>query len=200
MYSTHSIYSHIYCSCMFLFISNTLICLLHVSSIIFYLVSLWFFLFAVSFFLFSSDHHHYAPYPLPPLLIFVRHSSPPSFKMLVGSRTISMGSWWPAAPSLWSLPAIVPGPTAAWLLHSINRTHTGLITTVNCNVLLWPQSWEKHLRIYISFYVRVPWEFVIHSTEVFNNSARVTSSVKFITSEWHAYVHMINKINQSFLL
>lgn len=54
-------------------------------------------------------------------------SRPPSLlpsilHMSVGSRTISRGSRWPAAPSLWSFPAIVPGPTAAWLPHSINHT------------------------------------------------------------------------------
>lgn len=48
----------------------------------------------------------------PPLLL------PPILQMSVGSRTISRGSQWPVAPSLWSFPAIVPGLTAARLQHS----------------------------------------------------------------------------------
>lgn len=150
--STHSIYSHTFtapvrfCSPRTrLFVSRTSF------SIIFYLVSLWFFLFAVSFFLFSSDHHHYAPSSS--LLSTCRPSLLPSIlQMLVGSRTISRGSWWPTAPSLWSLPAIVPGLTAAWLLHSINRIHAGLITTAHCSALAsiigetletWVHAWKQ---------------------------------------------------------
>lgn len=127
------------------------------SSIVFYLVSLCFFLFAVSFFLFSPDHHHHnVPLP-PPLLSSCRPSLLPSIlQMLVGSRTISRGSWWPAAPSLWSFPAIVPGPTAAWLLHSINHTHNNHRCTLT--VLLGPPSWEEHWRLENIHESRIPWE------------------------------------------
>lgn len=81
-----------------------------------------------------SDHHHYAR---PSSLLSSRCPSllPSILQMLVGSRTISRGSWWPAAPSLRSLPAIVPGPTPDWFLHSINHTHTDLITTEHCSDL-----------------------------------------------------------------
>lgn len=108
--------------------------LLHVLSIVFYL-SLWFFLFAVSFFLFSSLTTIIMLRPAPHLSSCRPLLLPSILQMLVGSRTISRGSRWPAAPSLWSLPAIVPGSTAAWLLHSINRTHTGLIPTALCSAL-----------------------------------------------------------------
>lgn len=69
---------------------------------------------------------------LPLLLPF----TPPLHPSNVGGRTISTGSWWLAAPpSLWSLPAIVLGPTATRLLHSINSTHNGLIANIHCSAL-----------------------------------------------------------------
>lgn len=80
-----------------------------------------FFLFAVSFFLFSSHRHRCV---LSRSLLSSCPSLLPSIlQTSVGSRTISRGSRRPAAPSLLSLPAIVPAPTAAQLLHSINPQH-----------------------------------------------------------------------------
>lgn len=129
LHSTQSIYLHTF---------NVPICLrslcTHSSACLFYhLLSRLPLLLPICCFLFPFS------YPLlttiitlrpPALLSSSRPSLLPSIlQMLVGSRTISRGSWRPAAPSLWSLPAIVPGLTAAWLLQSINCTHTGLITT-----------------------------------------------------------------------
>lgn len=97
LHFTHSIYSHtthVYCSRMFLRVSNTGFSSACLFYYLFYLVSLWFFLFAVSFFLFSSDT---IIMPLPPpssLLSSCRPSLLPSIpQTLVGSRTISRGSW-----------------------------------------------------------------------------------------------------------
>lgn len=127
----HSQYllTHVHSSRMFLLTSNTLACLLHVFSLIFYLVSLRFFLFAVSVFLFSSDHLLHAPSVFPPVL--TSSFTPPLHPSNVGGQQNNIqgvmvtGSPLPVVSSCYC-------PTAAWLLHSINRTHTGLITTAHC--------------------------------------------------------------------
>lgn len=80
----------------------------------------------------TYDHY---PYALPPPSLWCPSLVPSILQILVGSRTISIGSWWPAAPFTWLLPAIVSGPTTDWLLHSINYTHTGLIIIVLCSAL-----------------------------------------------------------------
>lgn len=66
--------------------------LLPVLSIVFYL-SLWFFLFAVSFFLFSSLTTIIMLRPAPHLSSCRPLLLPSILQMLVGSRTISRGSW-----------------------------------------------------------------------------------------------------------
>lgn len=115
---------------------------------------------------------------------------PSILQILVGSRTISRGSWWPAAPSLWSLPAIVPGPTAAWLLHSITRAHTGLIPAV-LNLALASIMGET-LGTWIHASKQDTWgKFVI---EEMNNSSWPTCHIR-ITASPYVQIIKTNHIN-----
>lgn len=123
LHSPQYLLTHIYFSCIFLLYSDTLVCLNVFSTTILphralLLPICW-----------PPSH-----YTLSSSLLSCRSLLPSILQMLVAEQyPRGHDDWLP--PSLWSLPAIVLGPTATRLLHSMNCTHIGLITNIHCSTL-----------------------------------------------------------------
>ena len=161
---THSLFLYVFCS------HQTHLPVCGTSfSLIFYLVSLWFFLFAVSVFPFSSYHLLYAPSVFP--RVHTSSFTPPLHPLNVGGQQNNIqgvmvtGSPLPVVSSCYC-------PTAAWLLHSINRTHTGLITTACCCAQA--SIMEKLWRLEYMLKQDTWGNLWTNSTEIFNNSPWVS--------------------------
>lgn len=141
------------CSFLTLFLCVSAHCentsITHVSPLIFYLLLSSFFLFAVSFFLFSSDHHHYtsaSPH------VVLHSSPPPSFKCWWAAEQYPGGHGDRQPPPCGLFLPLSVDPLLLGSPHSINRTHTGLITSARCAPLAsimgdtletWEHAWRQ---------------------------------------------------------